>query len=149
MDEAESKPSSVLERLASVSLDCQDVILVSEEPHLGAVEMTTDPETLFWSLAAELQRDDPRLQEGTIMSGRCLRVGPEFLALVDYKGSGLVVKLPKRRVAELIETGEGRAFGPAGKVFREWVAIPVPDRERWRALLLEGITFVGAAVSGA
>jgi len=32
--------------------------------------------------------------ESTIMNGRCLRVGKEFLALVDYKGSGLVVKLP-------------------------------------------------------
>jgi hypothetical protein len=65
--------------------------------------MTTAPEELFWQLAAELQRDDPRIQEGTIMNGRCLRVGKEFLALVDYKGSGLVVKLPKQRVAELIE----------------------------------------------
>jgi hypothetical protein len=105
--------------------------------------MTTDPQALFWSLADELRRDDPRVALGTIMSGRCLRVGAEFLALVDYKGSGLVVKLPKRRVAELIESGEGFAFGPAGKVFREWVSVPEPDRERWRTLLLEGIAFVG------
>ena len=52
-------------------------------------------EELFWRLAAEMQADDPRIVEGTIMNGRCLRVGKEFLALVDYKGSGLVVKLPK------------------------------------------------------
>jgi hypothetical protein len=48
--------------------------------------MTDAPEELFWRLAAELQRDDPRIQEGTIMSGLCLRVRKEFLALVDYKG---------------------------------------------------------------
>ena len=105
--------------------------------------MTTDHEELFWRLAAELQRDDPRVQEGTIMNGRCLRVGKEFLALVDYKGSGLVVKLPKLRVAELIDAGVGAPFAPAGRVFKEWLAVPKPDLPRWRALLREGVAFVG------
>src|SRR5262252_5102961 len=84
---------------------------------------------------------DPRIQEGTIMNGRCLRVGKEFLAVVDYKGSGLVVKLPEERVNELIEAGVGRAFAPAGKVFKESLSVPKPDRKRWRALMKEGIVF--------
>jgi hypothetical protein len=105
--------------------------------------MKTSPEELFWHLAAELQRSDPRIEEGTIMNGRCLRVGKEFLALVDYKGSGLVVKLPRSRVDELIESGVGQPFAPAGKVFREWLSVPSPDRRRWLALLREGIEFVG------
>ena len=105
--------------------------------------MTTAPEELFWQLAAELQSEDSRIQEGTIMSGRCLRVGKEFLALVDYKGSGLVVKLPRARVTELIEAGVGQPFAPAGKVFKEWLAVPKSDRRRWRTLLREGIAFVG------
>ncbi len=103
----------------------------------------TKEEALFWSLADELAGEDPRLVEGTIMGGRCLRVGKEFLALVDFKGSGLVVKLPRARVEELIESGHGRPFAPAGRVFKEWVAIPKPDRRRWRSLLREGIAFVG------
>lgn len=107
--------------------------------------MTNRPEELFWVLAADLQRKDKRVQESTIMNGRCLRVGKEFLALVDYKGSGLVVKLPKERVAELIDAGVGRPFGPAGKVFKEWLAVPKPDRRRWLGLLKEGIAFVGAS----
>lgn len=105
--------------------------------------MTTTPEELFWQLAAELQHEDPRVQEGTIMNSRCLRVGKDFLALVDYKGSGLVVKLPAARVAELVGAGVGRPFGPAGKVFKEWLSVPAPDRGRWRDLLREGIAFVG------
>lgn len=105
--------------------------------------MTEAPNDLFWRLAAELQRSDPRIQEGTIMNGPCLRVGKEFLALVDYKGSGLVVKLPRDRVAELIEAGVGRPFAPAGKTFKEWLAVPKPDRQRWLQLLREGIEFVG------
>jgi hypothetical protein len=105
--------------------------------------MTIPAEELFWRLAADLQRHDPRVKEGTIMNGRCLRIGKEFLALVDYKGSGLVVKLPRERVAELIESGEGEPFAPAGKTFREWLSVPTPDRRRWLRLLREGIEFVG------
>lgn len=104
--------------------------------------MTAEPQRLFWELAAELQREDARVVEGTIMGGRCLRVGAEFLALVDYKGSGLVVKLGQARAAALIEEGVGLPFGPAGKVFKEWVAVPRVDRERWLALLREGVAFV-------
>lgn len=101
-------------------------------------------EKLFWSLAAKLHAADSRIVESTIMNGRCLRVGKEFLALVDYKGSGLVVKLPKTRVAELIRAGVGEPFAPAGRVFKEWLSVPKPDRRRWFALLKEGIAFVAA-----
>jgi hypothetical protein len=100
------------------------------------------PDELFWQLAAELQSEDPRIVEGTIMNERCLRIGKEFLALVDYKGSGLVVKLPSARVAELIESGIGQPFAPAGRVFKERLSVPKAGRRRWRALLREGIAFV-------
>lgn len=106
--------------------------------------MATD-ETMFWELIEELQLEDPRVEEGTIMGGRCARVAGEFLGLVAFKGSGLVVKLPRDRVQELISAGVGQPFAPAGKVFREWVSIPEPDRRRWRALLREGVAFVAPA----
>lgn len=77
------------------------------------------------------------------MNSRCLRVGKEFLALVDYKGLGLVVKLPTERVAELIAKGEGEAFAPAKKVFKQWLSVPTTDRSQWRRLLKEGVQFVG------
>ncbi len=107
-----------------------------------------DAETLFWKLAGELQKEDDRVVPGTIMNGPCLRVGKEFLALVDFKKkgatkSGMVVKLPRARVAELIEAGKGEAFAPAGRVFKEWVSIPKADRRIWLRLLREGIEFVG------
>ena len=76
------------------------------------------------------------------MGGRCARVAGEFLGLVDFKGSGLVVKLPRDRVQELIDQGVGQPFAPAGKVFREWVSVSKRDRRRWRALLREGVAFV-------
>ncbi len=102
------------------------------------------PDELFWEIAAELHGEDPRVVEGTIMGSKCLRVGKEFLALVDYKGSGLVVKLPKPRVQELIEAKKGKPFGPGAKIFKEWLSVPEQDRVVWGDLLREGIVFVGS-----
>ncbi len=102
------------------------------------------PHDLFWELAAELHGEDPRVVEGTIMGSKCLRVGKEFLALVDYKGSGLVVKLPKERVTELVNADKGKPFGPGGKIFKEWLSVPTQDKRQWRSLLREGVKFVGA-----
>jgi hypothetical protein len=99
-------------------------------------------EMLFWDLIDELREHDDRVEEGTIMGGRCARIAGEFLALVDYKGSGMVIKLSRNRVDELIMQGVGQPFAPAGKVFREWVAIPKPDRRRWTELLHEAAAFV-------
>lgn len=104
--------------------------------------MTTTDDEVFWELIDELRAEDPRIEEGTIMGGRCARVAGEFLALVDFKDSGMVVKLPRARVDELIARGTGRPFAPAGKAFREWVSLPQRDRRRWRSLLREGVAFV-------
>lgn len=106
--------------------------------------MTLSATELFWEIAEDLQAEDPRVVEGTILGGRCLRVGPEFLALAGFKVSGLVVKLPAARVEELIADGKGEPFSPANKVFKEWVSVPIPDRKEWMSLLLEGIAFVSA-----
>ncbi len=103
----------------------------------------TAAETLFWELAEELQAADDRVVEGTIMSSSCLRVGDEFLAMPHHKKDGLVVKLPRERVSEIIAAGDGESFAPAGKVFAEWLAVTAIDGARWRALLHEGIAFVG------
>ncbi len=99
--------------------------------------------------ADDLQAQVVRAQSGdqaaleqvvrAIMNGRCLRVGQEFLALVDYKESGLVVKLSQRRVDELIASGIGQPFSPAGRRFKEWMSVVKPDRRRWRALLRESV----------
>lgn len=105
---------------------------MSKTAHANAV-------ALFWDVAADLMSRHASVVEGTIMNGRCLRVGKEFLALVDYKGSGLVVKLSRKRVEELLASGEGQPFAPAGRVFKEWVSVPKPDRRRWRSLLEEGV----------
>lgn len=115
----------------------------SESESESDSEGQTPASALFWDLAVELQAEDGRVVEGTIMSSRCLRVGKEFLAMNHHKKEGLVVKLPADRVSEVIDTGEGESFAPAGKVFKEWLAVTTVDEDRWRELLREGIAFVG------
>jgi len=45
------------------------------------------------------------------------------------------------RVRDLIDSGDGGPFAPAGKVFREWISIPAIDRDLWPAVLAEAVDF--------
>jgi len=105
-------------------------------------------EELFWQLAGELMRQDTRVEEGTIMKGRCLRAHGEFVALPDFKGAGLVVKLSRSRVQELLEAGVGESFAPAGRVFKEWVSVPLQDAELWGDLMRESVERAVRAARG-
>ncbi|HDH02640.1 MAG TPA: hypothetical protein ENH15_00155 [Actinobacteria bacterium] len=96
-----------------------------------------DIEELFWSIAEDLLSS--RVEEGTMMGTRCLRVDGNFAAMVARQDWGLVVKLSADRVQELIAEGVGEPFAPAKKVFREWVSIPQPDESLWRALMKEAV----------
>jgi len=105
--------------------------------------MSTDAvaDTMFWDLAAPLlARDDT--EEGRIMSSRCLRRNGDFVAMVARTGQ-LVVKLPAERVSELIGQGVGESFAPAGKVFKEWLAVAGQDEPTWEQLLVESHTWIG------
>lgn len=109
-----------------------------------------DENTLFWDVAAEVMAADDRIFEGTMMSSRCLRINnvkgtSEFLGMPHHTTHGLVVKLPKGRVRELIEGGVAESFAPAGKVFKEWAAVLDSDEARWKALLLESADFLGGS----
>jgi hypothetical protein len=84
---------------------------------------------------------DPAVGRATMMGYPCVRLAGKFLASYDDKARCLVVKLPRERVTELIDTGDGDPFAPAGKVFREWVSIPTVNRELWATLLAEAVAF--------
>jgi len=84
---------------------------------------------------------DPAIGRATMMGYPCVRLAGRFLASFDDKAGCLVVKLSRERVTELVETGAGEPFAPAGKVFREWVSIPRADPELWRTLLAEAVDF--------
>ncbi|TDD67086.1 hypothetical protein E1262_20120 [Jiangella aurantiaca] len=91
---------------------------------------------------------DPAIGRATMMGYPCVRLAGRFLACYDDKAGRLVLKLPSERVVELVRAGTGDEFAPAGRVFREWVAIPTADRELWRVLLAEAVAFARTAASG-
>jgi hypothetical protein len=95
----------------------------------------------FWDAVAPLLAEG-RIDEGTIMGGPCIRAKGEFVGMPHHKGPGIVVKLDRARVDELIAGGEGQSFAPAGKVFKEWVLVEHHDEDRWRELVEESVGFV-------
>lgn len=99
---------------------------------------------LFWEVA-EPYLAAGVLVEGTMMGHQCLRLAATdgFVATIERSNGNLVVKLPKARVADLIDAGDGMPFAPAKKVFGEWVEVSVADERRWCELMEESMEFVG------
>jgi hypothetical protein len=99
-----------------------------------------DPRDLYAELTDDLLYD-PAIGRATMMGYPCVRLAGRFLASYDDTAGCWVVKLPRQRVTELVPSGDGDPFAPAGKVFREWVSIPTVDRELWQGLLAEAVDF--------
>lgn len=87
-------------------------------------------------------------ERGTMMGLPCLRIAGVFFASADRETGALIVKLPKDRVRELIEAGEGEPFAPNGRTFKEWVSISGREAGRWRVLAEEALSFVAASNKG-
>jgi hypothetical protein len=95
---------------------------------------------LFWQLAEDLLHE-PGITRSTMMGYPCLRNHGAFFACVERNTGHLIVKLPKRRVGDLIGSGQALPFAPNGRTFGEWAAFPIPDKDEWLALLDEGRAF--------
>ncbi|TMR02166.1 MmcQ/YjbR family DNA-binding protein [Actinomadura soli] len=98
------------------------------------------PEELFWDLV-EPTLTDPAVTRSTMMGLPCVRHHGRLFAALDTRNQTLVVKLPQEQVAQLIAQGVGEPFAPAGRTFREWVALPAPDQPLWQRLLDEARAF--------
>jgi TfoX N-terminal domain len=107
----------------------------------------SDARLLYDDLTDDLLYD-PVVGRSTMMGYPCVRRAGRYFASFHTQADALVVKLPSMRVDELIDDGTGEPFAPNGRVFREWVTIPRPDRDVWAQLLGEARDFAApAAVS--
>ncbi|HUJ67460.1 MAG TPA: hypothetical protein VLX59_18075 [Acidimicrobiales bacterium] len=93
-----------------------------------------DPHSRFWQLAEPLLAI-PGVSRSTMLGFPCLRLHGDFFASWDPHAKQLVIKLDSSDVETLIHTGGGLPFAPAGRRFREWVAVPATGRARWPVLL--------------
>lgn len=101
-------------------------------------------EELFWELIEPMYAD-AAVRRSTMMGLPCVRLDGRFFASLDRRSGTLLVKLPAQRVRQLIDTGHGQPFAPAGRAFREWVSITAPDRYRWQRLLTEARDYAAQA----
>lgn len=72
-----------------------------------------------------------------------LKVGTKFFASLS-KGR-FVVKLPRARVDELVDKGQGERFDPgSGRPMKEWVVLEPKTRKQCEGFLREAHAFVSA-----
>jgi hypothetical protein len=78
---------------------------------------------------------------GRGFGSEAIKINNKIFAMLS--GGRLVVKLPRARVTELIETGRGQPFDAGkGTPMKEWVAL-TGDESECRALVVEAQAFVG------
>jgi hypothetical protein len=102
-------------------------------------------EERFWDAASELLKQ-PMVTRSTMMGLPCLRVEGQFYAAFDRASGDMLIKVAAARVNQLIAEGRGSDVAPAGRRFREWVAIPPEAVERWPDYLAEAYTFVASSL---
>ena len=101
----------------------------------------SDGGALWEQLAAELEASDPAISRSTMMGLPCLRLDGAFIASLDRRSGELIVKLAAADVSGRVASGTGRAFAPAGKVFREWLVVVPTAEPVWRAALEDALAF--------
>ena len=81
-------------------------------------------------------------RKGFGSSALCVR--DKIFAMLSSKDQ-FVVKLPRKRVDELVASGEGERFDPGhGRVMKEWFAVGSTSEDVWLSLAREALEFVGS-----
>lgn len=94
-------------------------------------------------IGALAERDGVTVGGGRGFGANALKVDGRIFAMSD--DAGLVLKLPRDRVAALVASGAGLPFDAGkGRPMKEWVIVPWPSRDASRALAEEALAFVGA-----
>ena len=100
-------------------------------------------EEKFAKIVATLKRS-PDVTVGAAKRGfgsSALCVNGKIFAMVSSKGS-FVVKLPKKRVDALVDSGVGSRFKPRpGRVMKEWLAVDAAVDADWVLLAREAKKF--------
>jgi hypothetical protein len=109
---------------------------------MGHGERTRRSAQAAFDAIAEALLPEADVEEGTgFGTNPGLRTRGKIFAML-HTGE-LIVKLPADRCAELIATGNARAFEIGRRTMREWVRIAAVDQELWLALARESRSYVG------
>lgn len=87
--------------------------------------------------------DKEGVETGRMFGAEGLKVAGKVFAM-EVKGQ-LVVKLPAKRVSELVAMRSAKAFDPGhGKLMKEWIEVNAKSDLSWLAVAQESFTFVKA-----
>jgi hypothetical protein len=104
----------------------------------------TPEEQRYGELVSAFLNEPGVTQEGSGFGSSALKVGGRIFAMLSSRGE-FVVKLPRRRVGELIGSGDGDRFDPGhGRLMKEWLALRPGSSQDWDALAREAMDFVGS-----
>lgn len=102
------------------------------------------PEERYALLVKAFLRKPGVTQDGKGFGSTSLKVKGKIFALFSSRGE-FVVKLPLRRVDELIAAGKGRRFDPGhGRLMKQWLEVRSNSPEDWIRLANEALTSVSA-----
>ena len=98
-------------------------------------------------IAALVGRDGVTAGGGRGFGANALQVDGRIFAMSN--DAGLVLKLPRDRVAALVASGEGLPFDAGkGRPMKEWVVVPWRSRDASRTLAEEALFFVRPGPAG-
>ena len=93
-------------------------------------------------ISALADRDGVTVGGGRGFGANALQVDGRIFAMSNE--AGLVLKLPRDRVATLVTSGEGLPFDAGkGRPMKEWVIVPWHSPDSSQALAEEALAFVG------
>jgi hypothetical protein len=113
-------------------------------PKTPAAKQTASDADPRFAQVARLFAKDRRVSRGERkgFGAGALKVNGKIFAMMSSKGL-FVVKLPKKRVDELVASGAGQPFDPGhGRLMKEWLAV-APKWKSWDDLAVEARRFVG------
>jgi len=103
--------------------------------------MDITPKERYLMIVDEL-RINPDITQSRKSLSSGLRIHNKVFAMLSR--GRMVVKLPQKRVEELIETGKGERYESGGHPMKEWIFIKPTTEEDWMALVKEALEFVDA-----
>ncbi|NMD97661.1 hypothetical protein HF877_20025 [Rhodococcus sp. BL-253-APC-6A1W] len=109
----------------------------------------TDPDRAqaFLDEIAVEYRSDPAVEMGTMFRSPGLRVGGRIFAFLGGD-QRLIVKLPRSRALEAVDTGTAHHVTMGSRTMKEWVAFPLDGNDlagtldTWRHAAREAHNFV-------
>lgn len=92
-----------------------------------------------WTRVVSEIAELPGVVQAKMLRSTGLRVGRRFFAFPS--SDAVVVKLPARRVSELVDSGAGGRYRSGKRVMREWIAVPLDHEDSAIHLLREAYFF--------